>query len=100
MARNRPTVLSVVSWASLALGITWLLWLAVGRGEDALDLLRTHQARFPHGRLSEEREVLTIRALASEGRTADAAERARRFEQMYPDSLFVPAVRAVTAGAR
>jgi hypothetical protein len=40
MARKRPAALSVVGWASLVLGVSWLLWLTFGRGQEALDLLR------------------------------------------------------------
>jgi hypothetical protein len=40
MGPKRPVALSVVGWASLALGVSWLLWLALGRREEALDLLR------------------------------------------------------------
>jgi hypothetical protein len=40
MPSKRPAEVSLVGGASLLLGLAWLLGLAVGRSEDALDFLR------------------------------------------------------------
>ena len=71
--------------------------LARGQDEAALHSLEEHAARFPNGRLSEEREVLTVQALASSGRTADARDRAARFRHAFPQSILLPAVDAALA---
>lgn len=52
----------------------------------ALSLTRQHQLDFPHGALSQEREVIAIEALRRLGRTDEAARRTERFERLYPQS--------------
>lgn len=66
---------------------------------EALAHASRHQARFPAGHLSEEREAIAIRALAALGRREEAHLRADAFRKAYPDSLLLPAVNAATAGA-
>jgi hypothetical protein len=63
---------------------------ALGRGQssDALDALDAHAARFPRGRLSEEREALAVDALARAGRADSARARATAFHAKYPNSVF------------
>ncbi len=63
-----------------------------GDHEGALSPLLEHARRFPHGRLTEEREALVVLALARSGRAAEARSRGARFEQQYPGSLFFAAV--------
>ena len=58
----------------------------------ALAALERHQREFPGGRLSQEREALTIRALARAGRMDEARARAAQFRAAHPDSLFLPVV--------
>jgi len=72
---------------------------AVDRGaySAALTTLVEHAERFPHGKHAEERDVLFIQALSGAGRTADAAARARAFEQEFPGSIYLPAVRAASS---
>jgi hypothetical protein len=67
---------------------------AVARGDSraALEATARHEAQFPRGQLSEEREVLATLALASAGRTREAVERGARFRKKYPDSVFLPMV--------
>jgi hypothetical protein len=73
--------------------------LARGRVEACLEALERHARTYGEGQLAEEREVLMVQALASAGRKAEAAERARRFQKKYPTSLFGPAVsQAISAG--
>jgi hypothetical protein len=61
---------------------------ALRRGDaaGALGLLEQIRARFPAGVLGQEREALSIEALARSGRRADAAARAAAFLQAYPQS--------------
>lgn len=69
--------------------------LAAGQGQRALAVLAEHQAQFPGGRLGEERESLTIQALANTGQTARARQRFEAFRARHPGSIFLPALRAV-----
>jgi hypothetical protein len=66
--------------------------LAAGDGERALDAVQRHEATFPRGLLTEEREALGIRALLALGRTSEAKGRVALFRTRYPESLFLPAV--------
>jgi outer membrane protein assembly factor BamD (BamD/ComL family) len=72
---------------------------ALGRGQssDALAALDAHAARYPHGRLSEEREALAVDALARSGRMDLALARAARFRATYPNSVFGGVVDAALA---
>lgn len=69
---------------------------ALGRaqGQAALDVLQGHAARFPKGRLVEEREALTIHALVQLGRYDEARQAAARFRQKRPQSMLLPVVDA------
>ena len=66
--------------------------LARGDAPSALDALGKHQAQFPQGQLSEEREALYVQALAMAGRTAEAKQRADRFRKTWPESMLLPVV--------
>jgi outer membrane protein assembly factor BamD (BamD/ComL family) len=52
----------------------------------ALHLLEQAQVRFKRGALTEEREALTIEALAKTGQSAQASARAQAFLAQYPRS--------------
>ena len=67
---------------------------AVARGHyrEALASLGSHAREFPNGRLAEEREVLSIQALALAGRSGEARARAERFRRSFPTSILLPAV--------
>lgn len=52
----------------------------------ALQMLQEHSARFPHGVLLQERDVMAIDSLARLGRIEEARERARAFRTHYPQS--------------
>lgn len=65
-----------------------------GDGAAAMAQLNEHATRHAAGHLAEEREALAVQALAQLGRMADAQGRAHRFEDRYPRSLMLPAVRA------
>jgi outer membrane protein assembly factor BamD (BamD/ComL family) len=70
---------------------------ASGDYDKALAELRRHGARFPTGVLAEEREALTVRALAALGNTREADARARAFVAKYPESIMRPAVQSAIA---
>ena len=60
--------------------------------QSALDALGKHQAQFPKGQLSEEREALYVQALAMAGRMTEAKQRADRFRKTWPGSMLLPVV--------
>lgn len=69
---------------------------ALVRGEvkAANDALAQHAARFPKGRLAEERDSLWVQSLIRAGDFALARTRAAAFRANYPNSLLLPAVEA------
>lgn len=73
--------------------------LADGKGSTALSLLSTHAQRFPAGRLSEERESLTIQALARNGAVDAARQRLAALRKRSPRSIFLPALEATLGAA-
>ena len=68
--------------------------LRSGNAGRALALLERARREFPHGTLAQEREALSIEALAVSGQTSLAAERARRFLRAHPSSMHAARVRA------
>ncbi|MFT3768137.1 MAG: hypothetical protein QM820_22020 [Minicystis sp.] len=68
--------------------------LAEGRSAAAQEALDRHAREFPRGRLGEEREALSIRALARAGRMEEARARADRFRAAHPRSILLPAIEA------
>jgi hypothetical protein len=71
--------------------------LARARPQDALAALGQHRNRHTAGQLAEEREALTVIALASLGENEKASATADRFRRRYPQSLLLPAVEAALA---
>jgi hypothetical protein len=71
--------------------------LARGDGSGALGRLELHERRFPGGALAQEREAMTIRALALMGDRDSARSRASTFRARYPDSLLWPMIQATLA---
>ncbi len=69
---------------------------AIARGQlgEAQQLLQRHAQLFPTGRLSEEREALTIRLLVRQGHRAEASRRAERFRKEHPHSIQQPNIDA------
>jgi hypothetical protein len=57
-----------------------------GKGRQALEVLRQSESRYPQSTLYQEREVLTVEALAASGATSAAKQRAERFLKRYPNS--------------
>jgi TolA-binding protein len=62
---------------------------ALMRGDPstALGTLQKHARQYPHGALSEEREVLWVKALRAQGNDAAAETRANDFKRRFPSSL-------------
>jgi TolA-binding protein len=62
---------------------------ALLRGDPttALGTLQKHARQYPHGALSEEREVLWVKALRAQGNEAAAEKRANDFKRRFPSSL-------------
>ncbi len=74
---------------------------ALRRGDAtaALAALDRHAARFPAGRLVEERESLAIVACARAGRRDEALRRARSFRARWPSSIYASSVDAAVGQA-
>jgi len=67
-----------------------------GSAGQALEVLAESRSRFPRSILHQEREVLTIEALAKSGSTGAAKARADKFLERYPKSAHADKVRAFT----
>lgn len=67
--------------------------LHAGDTTSSFRLLETARTRFPAGILNQERESLTIEALARNGNRVLAAQRAAAFLRAYPGSPHAPRVR-------
>jgi hypothetical protein len=67
---------------------------AFGAGEygEAERTLDAHERKFGSGILAEEREALAVKTLAAAGRGEKARDRAARFRERFPRSLFASAV--------
>lgn len=68
-----------------------------GRPVEALRLLEEYRVGFPAGMLAEEADVMRIEALSRLGRTAAAAQLARRFLKTRADSPYVERVEQTLA---
>jgi len=71
--------------------------LRQGAPEEALRVLEAARVKFADGALVQEREALTIEALARSGRRADASQRATAFLRAHPESPHAAAVKAFAA---
>jgi hypothetical protein len=67
---------------------------ANARGDYAsvLALAAEHERNYPRGRLTEEREVLRVKALVGLGRRAEARQAAGRFSRQFPRSVLLPTI--------
>jgi hypothetical protein len=74
--------------------------LARGQADGALATLRADATQRPKSRLAEERDSLTVQALALSGRTEEARAHAAAFATKYPKSLFLPVVEAAMSDRR
>ena len=66
-----------------------------GDSAGALSLLGEAQQRFPRGVLGQEREALTIEALAKSGQRASAKSRGEAFLKTYRDSPYAARIRTL-----
>jgi outer membrane protein assembly factor BamD (BamD/ComL family) len=62
--------------------------LRARRFETATTLAMEHERRFPDGALSQTRDMVLIEALLMLGERSNALERAARFRERFPDSLY------------
>ena len=69
--------------------------LRSGSAGHAVRLLEQARLRFPKGALGQEREALTIEALAKTGDSANAQRRARAFLRSYPKSPYAADVQSL-----
>jgi hypothetical protein len=69
--------------------------LRAGDAGRSLGLLQQAHVRFPRGALGQEREALTIEALARTGQTASARRRAEAFLRDHPQSPYVADLRRI-----
>ena len=67
--------------------------LRAGDATHALTLLERARSRFPRGSLGQEREALTVEALARSGQSTKARLRAEKFLRAYPQSPYAADVR-------
>lgn len=67
--------------------------LAASDPVAALVAVGEHEARFPNGRLTPEREAIAISALVAAGRPAEARPRATRFLERWPSSAYADRAR-------
>lgn len=58
-----------------------------------LRLVREHERDFPRGQFAEERRAAKARGLCRKGKTSAGRKEAARFEQRWPKSIHLPAVR-------
>ena len=70
----------------LSMGAFATLHFGMAYPKRALSLSREHEATYPGGVLTQEREVIAIEALRRLGRTDEAARRLERFERLFPKS--------------
>lgn len=56
--------------------------------ERALELTDEHRRLYPHGKMTQERELIAVSALVALGRRAAALSRAASFERQYPTSPY------------
>ena len=97
-ARSPPTARATIGWRrsgsllEIARGA-----LVRGQAAGALAALERHARQFPSGALAEEREGLLVQALVAARQYDRARERAARFNQRYPRSLFAPVVEQALA---
>lgn len=65
---------------------------------EALALTRKHARVFARGKLSQERDAMTIRALIDLGRETEARSTAARFHARYPGSVLWPRIESLIDG--
>jgi hypothetical protein len=75
---------------------------ANARGDYAsvLALVAEHGRTYPRGRLTEEREVLRVKALVGLGRSAEARQSAARFRRQFPRSVLLPTIEDMVSSGR
>jgi hypothetical protein len=59
---------------------------------DVLAVVAEHEHSYPAGRLSEEREVLRVKALVGLGRGDEARHAAAKFRRQFPRSVLLQTI--------
>jgi hypothetical protein len=67
---------------------------------SVMSILAEHERGFPSGRLSEEREVLRVKALVGLGRIAEARQVGASFRRQFPHSVLLHKVEDMLASPR
>jgi len=62
---------------------------AHGHYAEVLAMVAEHERSYPAGRLSEEREVLRVKALVGLGRSREARHAATKFSRLFPRSVLL-----------
>jgi len=73
---------------------------AHGDYAEVLALVAEHERSHPDGRLSEEREVLRVKALVGLGRASEARHAATKFRRQFPRSVLLPKIEDMLASLR
>ena len=73
---------------------------AHGDYTEVLALVADHERTYPAGRLSEEREVLRVKALVGLDRGGEARRAAVKFRRQFPRSVLLPKIEDMLASLR
>jgi outer membrane protein assembly factor BamD (BamD/ComL family) len=73
---------------------------AHGDYAEVLAMVVEHERRYPAGRLSEEREVLRVKALVGLGRSSEARHAATKFSRLFPRSVLLPKIEDMLASLK
>jgi len=70
---------------------------AHGDYAEVLAMVADHEHRYPAGRLSEEREVLRVKALVGLGRASESRQAAAKFRRQFPRSVLLQKIEDLLA---
>jgi hypothetical protein len=70
---------------------------AQGDYAEVLAVVADHERRYPAGRLSEEREVLRVKALVGLGRASESRQAAAKFRREFPRSVLLQKIEDLLA---
>ena len=73
---------------------------AHGDYAEVLAMVAEHGRKYPAGRLSEEREVLRVKALVGLGRGSEARHAATKFRRQFPRSVLLPKIEDMLASLK
>jgi hypothetical protein len=76
------------------------LAISVGAYGQALRAVDKYHSDYPHGQLAPDADALAVEALREQGETGEAAARARRFLEHYPNDPHVDRVEVLSSETR